>query len=114
MAATWYPERRVNGQRVCSLVLDGRGAALYWPPGSAQERDNGDNVGQASVWSEEHREGALVPNRAPVPAIPCAPTREAGTILPKRKRRHIGRRAAPKKQAPPTSRLRRPIGATPD
>jgi hypothetical protein len=39
--------------RLCSLAPDGR-AALYWRPGSAQERDNGDNIGQASVWSEWH------------------------------------------------------------
>jgi hypothetical protein len=51
----------------------GRGGGRCWRPGCPQERENGDNIGQASVRSEGHCHGALVPNRTPVPAIPCAP-----------------------------------------
>jgi hypothetical protein len=64
---------------VCSHPY-GRGAALYRRPGSAQERDNGDNSGQASARWEAYTHEILLSLGAPVPACPPCPTRKAGTI----------------------------------
>jgi hypothetical protein len=64
------------------LAPDGRGAALYWRPASAQGRTNRANIEQAS----SGRIDTVVALPSPTehgPGQSLCPTREAGTILPK-------------------------------
>jgi hypothetical protein len=70
------------GWKVRVLAPDGRGAALYWRPASAQGRTNRANIEQAS----SGRIDTVVALPSPTehgPGQSLCPTREAGTILPK-------------------------------
>jgi hypothetical protein len=84
---------RQRPKGLCSLVPNGRGAALYGRPGSAQGRTNRDNIEQAL----SGRTGTVVTLSSPMEhgpgQIPCAPTSRPGPFSPKTTGRLLPRAA---------------------
>jgi|ERR1700722_5623589 hypothetical protein len=75
-AVTSDSERRVKAKGLCSLVPDGRGAALCAPLASAQARANCDNVGQGGRLSDWYDLDALSAISEHGPGRSQCPTRE--------------------------------------